>query len=171
MAARIDQPMRGERTTRRPLWLSILAGFSLLLGIVTAIPQFYYVLFALHLVTIGPNSNLLGQGLVQLYLEWRQQLSEGGPWHSSGSSRGCVLAWPALPRHWCGSLDEATLGDSRWAYHGRDDLLCNRWLLSGRHLCRSSKRHEWRILLGFEPALSALPTLARAGFALPAFAF
>lgn len=61
MAARIDQPVREERTARRPLWLSILAGFSLLLGIVTAIPQFYYVLFALHLVTIGPSSNLLGQ--------------------------------------------------------------------------------------------------------------
>src|SRR6266851_5299186 len=61
MAARIDQPTRLKVTTRRPLWLSILAGFSLLLGIVTTIPQFYYVLFALHLVTIGPNSNLLGQ--------------------------------------------------------------------------------------------------------------
>jgi len=61
MAARVDQPARLQRTTRRPLWLSILAGFSLLLGIVTTIPQFYYVLFALHLVTIGPNSNLLGQ--------------------------------------------------------------------------------------------------------------
>jgi len=61
MAARVDQPTRLQRTTRRPLWLSILAGFSLLLGIVTTIPQFYYVLFALHLVTIGPNSNLLGQ--------------------------------------------------------------------------------------------------------------
>src|SRR5260370_2481137 len=61
MAARIDQPTRLKVTTRRPLWLSILAGFSLLLGIVTTIPQFYYVLFALHLVTIGPNSNPLGQ--------------------------------------------------------------------------------------------------------------
>jgi hypothetical protein len=61
MATRSDQPMHLKRTTRRPLWLSILAGFSLLLGIVTTIPQFYYVLFALHLVTIGPNSNPLGQ--------------------------------------------------------------------------------------------------------------
>ena len=62
MATRIDQPpsLQGTTATRRPLWLSILAGFSLLLGIVTAIPQFYYVLFALHLVTIGPNSNFLG---------------------------------------------------------------------------------------------------------------
>ena len=61
MAAHIDQPTHLKLTTRRPLWLSILAGFSLLLGIVTTIPQVYYVLFALHLVTIGPNSNLLGQ--------------------------------------------------------------------------------------------------------------
>ena len=61
MTARIDQPTRLQHTNRRPLWLSILAGFSLLLGIVTTIPQFYYVLFSLHLVTIGPNSNPLGQ--------------------------------------------------------------------------------------------------------------
>jgi hypothetical protein len=43
MAAPIDQPTRLQSTGRRPLWLSILAGFSLLLGIVRAIPQFYYV--------------------------------------------------------------------------------------------------------------------------------
>src|SRR5260370_34564254 len=61
MAARINQSMRLKLTTRRPLWLSILAGFSLLLGIITTIPQFYYVLFGLHLVTIGPNSHPLGQ--------------------------------------------------------------------------------------------------------------
>lgn len=52
---------RTRRSARRPLWLSILAGFSLLLGVITTIPQFYYVLFDLHLVTIGPASNLLGQ--------------------------------------------------------------------------------------------------------------
>lgn len=61
MAARIDQSTRLKLASRRPFWLSILACFSLLLGIVTTIPQFYYVLFALHLVTIGPRSNLLGQ--------------------------------------------------------------------------------------------------------------
>lgn len=61
MAARIDQSERLQRTSGRSLWLSILAGFSLLLGVITAIPQFYYVLFALHLVTIGPTSNTLGQ--------------------------------------------------------------------------------------------------------------
>lgn len=61
MTTSIDQPARLQHLTRRPLWLTILASFSLLLGIITAIPQFYYVLFGLHLVTIGPNSNLLGQ--------------------------------------------------------------------------------------------------------------
>lgn len=61
MAASVDQAARVQSATRRPLWLSILAGFSLLLGIVTTIPQFYYVLFGLHLVPIGPNTNPLGE--------------------------------------------------------------------------------------------------------------
>ncbi len=48
---------------RNPAWLLVLAGFSLLLGIVTFIPQFYYVLFGInsHIFTIGPSSNPLGQ--------------------------------------------------------------------------------------------------------------
>ena len=46
--------------TQRPLTVSILAVYSWILGIITAIPQFYYVLFAIHLVTIGPHSNFLG---------------------------------------------------------------------------------------------------------------
>jgi hypothetical protein len=33
----------------------------LLLGLVSEIPQLYYVLYRLHLVTIGPHSKLLGQ--------------------------------------------------------------------------------------------------------------
>jgi hypothetical protein len=46
---------------RGPIWLYVLAVYSLLLGVVTAIPQLYYVLYGLHLVDIGPHSNLLGQ--------------------------------------------------------------------------------------------------------------
>lgn len=61
MDASAAPPSSAAVRAPRPLWLTILAGFSLLLGIITAIPQFYYVLFALHLVTIGPNSNFLGQ--------------------------------------------------------------------------------------------------------------
>jgi hypothetical protein len=44
-----------------PLWLSILAGYTLLLGVITTFPQFYYVLCALKLVPIGPNTNPLGE--------------------------------------------------------------------------------------------------------------
>jgi hypothetical protein len=61
-STQIASPPRERPTVvRRPWWLVVLAAFSLILGIVTAIPQFYYVLFALHLVTIGPHSNPLGQ--------------------------------------------------------------------------------------------------------------
>jgi flagellar biosynthesis component FlhA len=49
-----------QTQTQRPLTVSILAVYSWILGIITAIPQFYYVLFAIHLVTIGPHSNFLG---------------------------------------------------------------------------------------------------------------
>lgn len=59
-AAQPDQPSQ----VVRPLAITILAGFSLLLGIVTAIPQLYYVLFAINqqVFPIGPNaSNPLGQ--------------------------------------------------------------------------------------------------------------
>jgi hypothetical protein len=58
--AQPDQPSQAAR----PLAITILAGFSLLLGIVTAIPQLYYVLFAINqqVFPIGPNaSNPLGQ--------------------------------------------------------------------------------------------------------------
>ncbi|HUY77922.1 MAG TPA: hypothetical protein VMV29_14210 [Ktedonobacterales bacterium] len=56
------QPSQQAQRERTPWWLYILGGFSLLLGIVTAIPQFYYVLFAInpHLFPIGPNTNPLG---------------------------------------------------------------------------------------------------------------
>ena len=57
-----DQPAQATQRERTPWWLYVLGGFSLLLGIVTAIPQFYYVLFAInsHLFPIGPNTNPLG---------------------------------------------------------------------------------------------------------------
>ncbi|MEO8973431.1 MAG: hypothetical protein ABI406_17735 [Ktedonobacteraceae bacterium] len=94
MAARIDQPMRGESTARRPLWLSILAGFSLLLGIVTAIPQFYYVLFALHLVTIGPNSNLLGQVWYSYILNGDNSYQKVDPGVLAGAVEDAFLLGP-----------------------------------------------------------------------------
>ena len=45
----------------RPLWLTILAIFSWMLAAVTALPQFMYVLYAMHVITIGPHSNIVGQ--------------------------------------------------------------------------------------------------------------
>src|SRR5258708_38364895 len=60
MSATADAATTTEAQTKRPLSLSILAVYSWVLGIITGIPQLYYVLYALHLVTIGPHSNFLG---------------------------------------------------------------------------------------------------------------
>lgn len=62
--ATVAAPAHQSSRAARPLAITILAGFSLLLGVVTAIPQLYYVLFAINQVVfpIGPNaSNPLGQ--------------------------------------------------------------------------------------------------------------
>jgi hypothetical protein len=61
MATTADAQAPAKSRFRSPAWLYVLAAYSLVLGVVTAIPQLYYVLFALHLVTIGPQSNPLGQ--------------------------------------------------------------------------------------------------------------
>ena len=56
-------PVAAEEHPRRPLSITFLAIFSLLLALITGIPQLYYVLFALnqHIFPIGPNANPLGQ--------------------------------------------------------------------------------------------------------------
>lgn len=48
-------------TGRASAWIIFLAVYSFILAVITAIPQFYYVLFALHLAPIGPNTNPLGE--------------------------------------------------------------------------------------------------------------
>ena len=50
-----------SRRSGRGGWYGFLAVYSFVLAIITAIPQFYYVLFGLHLVAIGPNTNPLGE--------------------------------------------------------------------------------------------------------------
>lgn len=60
MPATTDAAPATQTRTRRPLPISILAVYSWILGIITGIPQLYYVLFALGVVTIGPHSNFLG---------------------------------------------------------------------------------------------------------------
>ena len=94
MAASLDQPARLQRTTRRPLWLSILAGFSLLLGIVTTIPQFYYVLFGLHLVSIGPNTNLLGEVWYSYILNGDNSYQKVDPGILAGAVEDAFLLGP-----------------------------------------------------------------------------
>jgi hypothetical protein len=54
--------VREPRTAgRRPWWIIALAVFSFLLFLVTEPPQFYYVLYELGLVPIGPHTNPLGE--------------------------------------------------------------------------------------------------------------
>src|SRR5262249_5520875 len=47
---------------RHPLSISLLAGNSLLIGVVTGIPQLYYILFAINrdIFPVGLNANFLG---------------------------------------------------------------------------------------------------------------
>jgi hypothetical protein len=55
-------PTTPSGDTRRPLAITLLAVYSLFLGIVTFFPQLYYVLFALNrdAFPIGPDVNFLG---------------------------------------------------------------------------------------------------------------
>ncbi|GEM_PF-788806 len=56
-------PAAGDATkSSRPLVITILAVYSIVLAIITGIPQLYYVLFAInpHVFPIGPNANPLG---------------------------------------------------------------------------------------------------------------
>lgn len=54
-------PVPTSRRSGRRGWFVFLAVYSFILAVITAIPQFYYVLFGLHLVAIGPNTNPLGE--------------------------------------------------------------------------------------------------------------
>lgn len=61
MSIQASAPPLVRTRLQRPPWLWGLAGLSLLLGVVTTLPQLYYVLFALGLVAIGPQTNPLGE--------------------------------------------------------------------------------------------------------------
>jgi hypothetical protein len=61
-ATQSGSPVREPLTTgRRPWWVIALAVFSFLLFCVTEAPQFYYVLYEVGLVPIGPHTNALGE--------------------------------------------------------------------------------------------------------------
>jgi hypothetical protein len=50
-------------TSKRPPWLTVLAGLSFLLFIITGPEQFYYVLFGINsqVFGIGPHTNFFGE--------------------------------------------------------------------------------------------------------------
>jgi hypothetical protein len=79
--------------TRGPIWLYVLAVYSLLLGIITGIPEAYYALYGLHLVPIGPHTNPLGE-------IWY--------WFNNNGENGYI---PAEAGFWAGAvLDGLVLG-------------------------------------------------------------
>src|SRR5579883_2550669 len=70
----------------RPIWLGILAVLYMLLGIVTAIPQFYYVLYYANLVTASPHANLLGQ----IWYWYATNVDTGALSRDSGTMAGAL---------------------------------------------------------------------------------
>jgi len=94
MAASVNQAAQVARAAGRPVWLSILAGFSLLLGIVTFIPQLYYVLFALHLVPIGPNTNPLGEVWYNFILNGDSVYRKVDPGYLAGAVEDVFMLGP-----------------------------------------------------------------------------
>lgn len=99
-------------TRRRPWWLVALAIYSLLLGLITEIPQFYYVLYGLHLVTIGPHSNLLGQ-----------------IWYWYNGSGESVYIGHVDPGLYAGAVEDAFLLAPLYLATGIGLLLRRRWVV------------------------------------------
>ncbi|HLV99012.1 MAG TPA: hypothetical protein VKT82_10070 [Ktedonobacterales bacterium] len=94
MSVPVDQAARLAHATKRPLWLSILACFSLLLGVITFIPQFYYVLFGLGLVHIGPNSDPIGQVWYWFILNGDNVYRKVDPGYLSGAVEDAFMLGP-----------------------------------------------------------------------------
>lgn len=84
------------RPRRRPLAITILAGFSLLLGIITGIPQLYYVLFAVNATVfpIGPHANPLGAVWYWYILNGDQTYAHVDPGVLAGAVEDAFLLGP-----------------------------------------------------------------------------
>jgi hypothetical protein len=103
-------PVREPPTAgRRPWWAIALAVFSFLLFLVTEGPQFYYVLYEVNLVPIGPHTNPLGQ--VWYWYVFHGDNSVLG--HNSGAFGG--------------ALEDAFLLDPLYVATGIGLLLRRRW--------------------------------------------
>jgi hypothetical protein len=72
---------------QRPIWLSILAVLYVLLGIVTGIPQLYYIFYYAGLVTASPHANILGQ----IWYWYGTQVDTGALSRDSGTMAGALL--------------------------------------------------------------------------------
>jgi hypothetical protein len=72
---------------KRPIWLAILAALYVLLGVVTAIPQLYYIFYYANLVTASPHANLLGQ----IWYWYGTQVDTGALSKDSGTMAGALL--------------------------------------------------------------------------------
>lgn len=94
MASETETTTATAVRVRRAISIDVLAGFSLLLGIVTAIPQFYYVLFGLHLVSIGPNTNPLGEVWYSYILVGDNSYSKVDPGIFAGAVEDAFLLGP-----------------------------------------------------------------------------
>lgn len=94
MASETEEATTTAVRARRAISIDVLAAFSLLLGIVTAIPQFYYVLFGLHLVPIGPNTNPLGEVWYSYILVGDNSYSKVDPGIFAGAIEDAFLLGP-----------------------------------------------------------------------------
>jgi hypothetical protein len=108
-STQVASPVSEPPAARRPWWVIALALFSFLLFLVTELPQFYYVLYQLNLVSIGPHTNPLGQ--VWYWYVFNGDHSLLG--HNSGAFGGAV--------------EDAFLLDPLYVATGIGLLLRRRW--------------------------------------------
>jgi EXPERA (EXPanded EBP superfamily) len=92
-------------------WLIFLAVYSFVLAVITAIPQFYYVLFALHLAPIGPNTNPLGEVWYWYILSGDNNYQRVDPGILAGAVEDAFLLGPLYF-----ATGFRLARNSRWAY-------------------------------------------------------
>jgi hypothetical protein len=99
------------RRSGRSGWFVFLAVYSFILAVITAIPQFYYVLFGLHLVAIGPNTNPLGEVWYWYILSGDSSYQRVDPGILAGAVEDAFLLGPL---YFATGLGLAR--NSRWVY-------------------------------------------------------
>ena len=100
-----------SRQSGRRGWFVFLAVYSFILAVITAIPQCYYVLFGLHLVAIGPNTNPLGEVWYWYILSGDNSYQRVDPGILAGAVEDAFLLGPL---YFATGLGLAR--NSRWVY-------------------------------------------------------